>query len=942
MPKIFMAPGPFSYRRNRPSNGIQRVVEEVSKRLVPLGWEFVRSEQEADITAGHACTLERPDVVHCHGLHPTAELRSFPNWFWEVNRRVIGAVKTAKAVTVPSLWVAELFEHDMNFRPVVIRHGIDLDDWPPRSKTKNRRKTVLWNKNRDFGVCDTGTVEKLAERHPKVQFVSTLGRAADNLRITGLVRLEEMKRLLRKDCDVFLADTKETFGIGTLEAMASGCPVLGWNWGHTPQLARHEIEGYMAEPGDIEDTSVGLDYCLDNMERLSESARERAGLFDWDSVVQQYDALYRRVLGLDDQPLVSFVIPCYNYEKYVSQAIESVKLQSGTWECIVVDDGSVDGSLEMMKRSAGSDSRFRIVSQENSGVAAARDKGAMLAEGKYLCFLDADDYLRPNFLALLLPHLEADSALGLVYGRLEIDNGEQVFKGPWPGEFNPASQVARQNQVPSCNLMRRSEFLRTGGFRQRLAPTEDAELWARMTLLGCSMKKVTDESVYVYRVHGPSASRKGRPEPDWISWLSGANGGPQPFASLLPPRFLSHPVRNYDRPEVSIVTPVGDGHEKLIADAIDSVAAQTFPYWEMIVVDNTTEGKLKKFGSFPYESAFPFVKWLRCETPNASKARNTGASAARGEYLCFLDADDVLLKDFLAATLPAARETQGMVYTDWVELPSGQPHVAEPWDPLKIFERALFGITFLHPKSAWEAVGGFDEEIGGWEDWDYEIALTAQCLEGVRVPGTMWGYRYNTGTRREEHFANRSHILPKFWEKWRKEREEMACNGCGGRKRSSNNPRRSRAQPEGPVQMSLPEPEPGLVEVEFTGPADGALLYKCPSGNRYRFGGGRHRRKLVRDEDAEFFQKRPNFRVKVRPKAPQIPPKPEPEPEPAAKPEIGLDIPGVSQPLLKLLNEAGFDIDRLRGASPEDLLEVEGIGPRTAKRILDAVGAKSD
>ena len=97
----------------------------------------------------------------------------------------------------------------------------------------------------------------------------------------------------------------------------------------------------------------------------------------------------------------SIVIPLYNKASYIRQTLDSALAQhEADFEVIVVDDGSVDGSREIVAayiENTG-DSRVRLVSQANAGVAVARNHGIALARGEWVCFLDADDWLHPEYL----------------------------------------------------------------------------------------------------------------------------------------------------------------------------------------------------------------------------------------------------------------------------------------------------------------------------------------------------------------------------------------------------------------------------------------------------------------------------------------------------------------------------------------------------------------
>lgn len=96
---------------------------------------------------------------------------------------------------------------------------------------------------------------------------------------------------------------------------------------------------------------------------------------------------------------VSIIVPVYNVGEYLLPCLDSLAAQSfRDWECILVDDGSTDGSGEVCDRYAAVDSRFRVVHQPNSGVAAARAAGVRAAAGEYLWFVDGDDLAHPRFL----------------------------------------------------------------------------------------------------------------------------------------------------------------------------------------------------------------------------------------------------------------------------------------------------------------------------------------------------------------------------------------------------------------------------------------------------------------------------------------------------------------------------------------------------------------
>lgn len=100
---------------------------------------------------------------------------------------------------------------------------------------------------------------------------------------------------------------------------------------------------------------------------------------------------------MEQQPLISVIVPVWNGEKYLAECVESVTGQSlRDMEIILVDDGSTDGTWPLMERLAGADERIRILRQENGGVSEARNAGIRLSRGRYIRFVDADDLLPPD------------------------------------------------------------------------------------------------------------------------------------------------------------------------------------------------------------------------------------------------------------------------------------------------------------------------------------------------------------------------------------------------------------------------------------------------------------------------------------------------------------------------------------------------------------------
>lgn len=118
-----------------------------------------------------------------------------------------------------------------------------------------------------------------------------------------------------------------------------------------------------------------------------------------------------------EQPLVSIVIPCYNYGGFLSYTLDNVLQQTySNWECIVVDDGSVDDSKDVAAKYVAIDKRIKYIYQSNAGLPAARNTGIKNTTGAYIQFLDADDLIAREKIALQVNILENDATADIVYG----------------------------------------------------------------------------------------------------------------------------------------------------------------------------------------------------------------------------------------------------------------------------------------------------------------------------------------------------------------------------------------------------------------------------------------------------------------------------------------------------------------------------------------------
>lgn len=187
----------------------------------------------------------------------------------------------------------------------------------------------------------------------------------------------------------------------------------------------------------------------------------------------------------------SVIMPLYNKAPYVRKAVESVVGQTyRDWELVVVDDGSSDGSGEVVAGVA--DARIRIIRQENAGVGVARNRGVADSSAPYICFLDADDWWEPTFLEEMAGLIERHPDAGIYgTGYYIVKNGKKrvapigVEEGFSEGEINYCRVYAKTLCMPLTSItvaMPRTVFDEAGGFPTSIKLGEDFLLWVRVAL----------------------------------------------------------------------------------------------------------------------------------------------------------------------------------------------------------------------------------------------------------------------------------------------------------------------------------------------------------------------------------------------------------------------------------------------------------------------------
>lgn len=225
-------------------------------------------------------------------------------------------------------------------------------------------------------------------------------------------------------------------------------------------------------------------------------------------------------------PLVSVIVPCYNYGQFLTECLNSLLAQSlKNWECILVDNGSTDNTNKVCRDFVASDKRFVLIETENNGPSAARNCGIRIAKGKYIQFLDADDLLQCDKLLHQTEYLEKNPETDLVYSDVRFFDDKNPgilrtsLKGNKSDDWLP--HISGENGVVlkylrSYNfivthspLLRKSLIDKIGGFDEKMATLEDWDFWLRCAFSGSFFNyHFKGDDFALVRVHENSLSKK--------------------------------------------------------------------------------------------------------------------------------------------------------------------------------------------------------------------------------------------------------------------------------------------------------------------------------------------------------------------------------------------------------------------------------------------------
>lgn len=460
-------------------------------------------------------------------------------------------------------------------------------------------------------------------------------------------------------------------------------------------------------------------------------------------------------------PEISVVIPTFNNGPELFRAVESVAGQNAVrnnqceLDIIIVNDASDSTSLPFLSQLSNRyPQQVRIVHHHvRLGPAAARNTGIKAATGELISFLDADDEWPLDKLTLLLPLFE-NSDVEVAGGKIKylIQHGT-----PEPA-INYEDDQRRLTHVHlGALLVRKHIFERQFFFDEGLRFSEDIDWWMRLKEAQVRIV-LLEATTLLYHVHGHNMSvSKSVSELQLLKVLHQAVQRRKRNGQISQLPQLNHYRIQREDPLISIVLPLFNG-KGLVDKSIESVLAQSYTHWELLVVDDgSTDG-----GGEYIHHRFPQATVIRQVNAGVAAARNNGISHARGEVIAFLDQDDEWMPGKLRAQWNILKHDPYCTFVtcnQYFECEAGIELPANFSDKLKQEHRALVPSALLIRKHALQYLGNFDESLDVSSDFDLIRRLRKANFQEKNVDRLLLRKWYHGGNASLNKAVLRREIL---------------------------------------------------------------------------------------------------------------------------------------------------------------------------------------
>ncbi len=450
-----------------------------------------------------------------------------------------------------------------------------------------------------------------------------------------------------------------------------------------------------------------------------------------------------------ETPVVSVLVSAYNSEEYLRGLLDDLEAQTiaGQTEIIVVDSGSQQNEREIVESFQRQYPNIRYVrTMQRESVYGAWNRAIEVAQGKYLTNANTDDRHAPDAFEIMVNALEEHPEVGVVYGDSAVTQKKNttLVQGPiigrlrWP-EFDRRLlfQICFIGPHP---MWRRSLHEQFGGFDEKMTSAGDYEFWLRVSdktyfhhipqVLGLYL--MAEQSLEHREI---SVSVKEAQEARKRYWNHRNEGLPPSIGPIFLENYQATSKVGKKFPLVSVIMPTFNRPKELAA-ALESIANQTYPEIEVIVINDGGKDVAPVLQRFEKKLSIKYKRQEKNE--GAGSARNVGMVMAKGKYIAFLDDDDIYRPEHLF-TLVAELETNSSIVAAYSD--ALQSVVEQDGDKAKILAKDVYfsvdfsselllvrnyipNLCLAFRREALELAGLFNTQMSALEDWEWLIRLS--------------------------------------------------------------------------------------------------------------------------------------------------------------------------------------------------------------------------
>jgi glycosyltransferase involved in cell wall biosynthesis len=445
----------------------------------------------------------------------------------------------------------------------------------------------------------------------------------------------------------------------------------------------------------------------------------------------------------DHGPLVSVIIPCFNHGQYLDECVDSVLHQSySPVEIIIVDDCSTDGVTPTIvnNQKKKSDKITVIFNETNKKLPASRNVAIRQASGKYILPLDADDKIHKECLAYYVD--AAERKLGdIVCGGTEMFGAMTGSGKPRPYNFE---QLKKENLMQCTALFQKAHWEEVGGYNETMnMGYEDWEFFLNMGKHGHFGYGVKHILFYYRKKKDSMVIEAAKHRDEIIQHIHELHPDlyPNSQRATSSPKSISE-----DAPRVSVIIPCYNA-APFLKDSLESVLKQTYQNFEIILIDDkSTDDTVACMETFANEDR-RITLLFNSENIGPAGTRNYGIRKARGKYIVPLDADDMMVPTMLEKYVAVLDSGKADLVGSWYQkfgVHNGL--VKTSYSFPRIANGNMLSCCTAFHKTHWNEVGGYNELVNGYEDWEMWINMGEHGHHTFVIQEPLLNYRTSRGT----------------------------------------------------------------------------------------------------------------------------------------------------------------------------------------------------